>query len=43
MKWISAIAIVPMLSWALPVKHGEHFRVQIPGEYIIKNIDKNQF
>ena len=40
MKWISAIAIVPMLSWALPVKHGEHFRVQIPGEYIVKNIDQ---
>ena len=36
MKWISFVALMPLISFALPVKPGENFRVQIPGEYIVK-------
>lgn len=31
------LGLVPSIVLALPVKKGEHFRVQIPGEYIIKS------
>ena len=30
------IGLLPIISLALPVKSGERFRVQIPGEFIVK-------
>lgn len=36
MKWISLAALLPIAAMALPIKSGETFRVQIPGEYIVK-------
>lgn len=33
---LTAIMLIPMIGQALPVKVGEKFRVQIPGEFIIK-------
>lgn len=33
---ISLLTLIPVVSFALPVKKGEKFRVQIPGEYIVE-------
>lgn len=33
---LTAITLIPMLAFALPIKKGEKFSVQIPGEYIVK-------
>lgn len=41
MKWISLLCFLPLLSHALPVRPGEHFRVAIPGEYIVRSVARN--
>jgi subtilisin family serine protease len=38
---ISALVLIPTISFALPVKKGEQFRVQIPGEYIVTVSEKS--
>ncbi|MFZ4714923.1 MAG: S8 family serine peptidase [Bacteriovoracaceae bacterium] len=37
MKWISFLLLLPSIAMALPVRPGAHFRVQIPGEYIVRS------
>ena len=40
MKWISFVALMPLFAQAIPVRDGETFRVQIPGEYIVQQSGK---